>query len=36
MSPASEGVEAEEAGWTDQDDGVGLKIVFSVNVIFEV
>jgi len=28
--------EAEKAGRTDQDDGVGLTIVFSVNVIFEV
>ena len=35
-SPASEDVEAEEARRTDQNDGVGLKIVFSVNVIFEV
>lgn len=29
-------VEAEEARRTDQNDGVGLGIVFSVNVIFEV
>jgi hypothetical protein len=36
MSPASEDAEAEEARWTDQNDGVDLNIVFSVNVIFEV
>ena len=36
ISSASEDVEAEEARRTDQNDGVGLEIVFSVNVIFEV
>jgi len=36
MSPASEDVEAEEAVRTDQNYGVNLKIVFSVNIIFEV
>jgi len=36
MSPASEDVEAEEAGRTDQNDGVGLGIVFPINIIFEI
>jgi hypothetical protein len=36
MCPTSEDVEAEEAVRTDQNDGVSLRIVFSINVIFEV
>lgn len=36
ISPASKDVEAEEARRTDQNNGVGLKIVFSMDVIFEI
>ena len=36
MSPASEDVEAEEARRTDQNNGVGLKVVFPIDVIFEI